>query len=346
MALAIYAHTTDETTAVTKLSIYEPGLISSLSELIKFEIGGDGLVGDTQAMRRKEFPVIVGRSLKSLVPSKFHSTSTLDLLVEAGVVPVIVDICENSHPNQIETVIRADTNLDGLPYRFTLAFGLFNQVDGLKVFVNRIEDEVGKAISEYHVDITSLSKPSNLLIDMLSHSSAGLPKALFRLIQRLLTSAGTLESSLSESPLVIDDITGVVETSCCFGVNLAVRGYKATTDHSRRLTRGLQSATIVRWGQISGDLKASLMLVLDLSQQLLNLNHLRSVFENQQRPIKLMIALKILPGFSEHMLAVFYQIQFTWSARLENDTNSTALAVLTLDLSLNHFPIIPIARPI
>ncbi|KAI9618694.1 hypothetical protein KEM48_006579 [Puccinia striiformis f. sp. tritici PST-130] len=68
------------------------------------------------------------------------------------------------------------------------------------------------------------------------------------------------------------------------------------------------------------------MLVLDLSQQLLNLNHLRSVFENQQRPIKLMIALKILPGFSEHMLAVFYQIQFTWSARLENDTNSTALA--------------------
>ncbi|KAH9449767.1 hypothetical protein MJO29_010595 [Puccinia striiformis f. sp. tritici] len=88
------------------------------------------------------------------------------------------------------------------------------------------------------------------------------------------------------------------------------------------------------------------MLVLDLSQQLLNLNHLRSVFENQQRPIKLMIALKILPGFSEHMLAVFYQIQFTWSARLENDTNSTALAVLTLDLSLNHFPIIPIARPI
>ncbi|KAH9450457.1 hypothetical protein Pst134EA_027154 [Puccinia striiformis f. sp. tritici] len=49
MALAIYAHTTDETTAVTKLSIYEPGLISSLSELIKFEIGGDGLVGDTQA---------------------------------------------------------------------------------------------------------------------------------------------------------------------------------------------------------------------------------------------------------------------------------------------------------
>ncbi|KAH9449766.1 hypothetical protein Pst134EB_020581 [Puccinia striiformis f. sp. tritici] len=194
MALAIYAHTTDETTAVTKLSIYEPGLISSLSELIKFEIGGDGLVGDTQAMRRKEFPVIVGRSLKSLVPSKFHSTSTLDLLVEAGVVPVIVDICENSHPNQIETVIRADTNLDGLPYRFTLAFGLFNQVDGLKVFVNRIEDEVGKAISEYHVDITSLSKPSNLLIDMLSHSSAGLPKALFRLIQRLLTSAGTLKS--------------------------------------------------------------------------------------------------------------------------------------------------------
>jgi len=49
LALAIYTHTTDETTAVSKLFIYEPGLISQLSELINLEIGGDGLGGDIQA---------------------------------------------------------------------------------------------------------------------------------------------------------------------------------------------------------------------------------------------------------------------------------------------------------
>jgi hypothetical protein len=119
------------------------------------------------------------------------------LLVGAGLVPVLVGICKNSHPNQIGTVIRVVTNLDGLLYGFTSAFSLFNQVDGLKVFVNRFKEEVDKAYAEHHVDITSSSKPSELLIGMLSHSSAGCLKALFCSIQRLLTPAETLESVLN-----------------------------------------------------------------------------------------------------------------------------------------------------
>ncbi|OAV95953.1 hypothetical protein PTTG_04786 [Puccinia triticina 1-1 BBBD Race 1] len=78
--------------------------------------------------------------------------------------------------------------------------------------------------------------------------------------------------------------------------------------------------------------------ILDFNQQILN--HLPSTIENQQRPIKSVIALKFLPGFSEPTLAVLYQTQYTWSARLENDTNTAALIVLTLDLGSNHFPII------
>ncbi|PLW07812.1 hypothetical protein PCANC_21051 [Puccinia coronata f. sp. avenae] len=78
--------------------------------------------------------------------------------------------------------------------------------------------------------------------------------------------------------------------------------------------------------------------ILDLNQQILN--HLSSAIDDQQRPIKSVIALKFLPGFSEPTLAVLYQTQYTWSARLENDTNTTALIVLTLDLGSNHFPII------
>ncbi|POW21745.1 hypothetical protein PSHT_02052 [Puccinia striiformis] len=265
LALAIYAHTTDETTAVSKLFIYEPGLISQLSELINLEIGGDGLGGDIQAAafyalegisryRGKIAEVagavgvsvshgtlmqVVRKMAKELereraackdefIDSLFCFLSCLQLsvyagslLVGAGVVPVLVDICKNSHPNQIGTVIRAVTNLDGLLYGFTSAFALFNQVDGLKVFVNRIKDEVDKAISEHHVDITSSSKPSELLIGMLSHSSAGLLKALFRSIQRLLTSAGTLESvrNLTETQLP-QSIKLIIQNKAIFGYQI------------------------------------------------------------------------------------------------------------------------------
>jgi E3 ubiquitin-protein ligase HUWE1 len=66
LALAIYTHTTDETTAVSKLFIYEPGLISQLSELINLEIGGDGLGGD-----------IVARLLKWPVPLECLSVTVL-----------------------------------------------------------------------------------------------------------------------------------------------------------------------------------------------------------------------------------------------------------------------------
>lgn len=78
--------------------------------------------------------------------------------------------------------------------------------------------------------------------------------------------------------------------------------------------------------------------ILDLNQQILN--HLGSVIENNQRPIKSVIAIKFLPGFSEPTLAILYQTQYTWSARLENANDTTALTVLTLDLGSNHFPII------
>ncbi|KAA1107112.1 hypothetical protein PGT21_002719 [Puccinia graminis f. sp. tritici] len=265
LALAIYTHTTDETTAISKLFIYEPGLIAQLSELINLEIGGDGLGGDIQAAafyalegisryRGKIAEVagavgvsvshgtlmqVVRKMAKELereraackdefIDSLFCFLSCLQLsvyagslLVGAGVVPVLVDICKNSHPNQIGTVIRAVTNLDGLLYGFTSAFALFNQVDGLKVFVNRIKEEVDKAIAEHPIDATSSSKPSELLIGMLSHSSAGLLKALFRSIQRLLTSAGTLESvrNLTETQLPLS-IKLIIQNKAVFGYQI------------------------------------------------------------------------------------------------------------------------------
>ncbi|KNZ50135.1 uncharacterized protein VP01_457g4 [Puccinia sorghi] len=98
------------------------------------------------------------------------------LLVGSDIVPVLVDICKNSHPNLI--------------------------ADDLEVFVNRIKEEVDNAITEHPININLSFKPSELLIGMFS-ASAGLLRALFCLIQRLLTSARMLESvyNLTETQL-------------------------------------------------------------------------------------------------------------------------------------------------
>ncbi|MBW0460652.1 hypothetical protein O181_000367 [Austropuccinia psidii MF-1] len=266
LALAIYTHTTDEATAISKLFIYEPGLIAQLSELINLEIHGDGIAGEIQAAafyalegisryrgRIAEVAGSVGVSVShgilmqvirkmakelererarctdEFIDSLFCFLSCLQLsayagslLVGAGIVPVLVEICKNSHPKHISTVTRAVTNLDGLMYGFSSAFGLFNQVDGLKVFVNRIKEEVDQAIANHPIESSSsIIKASELLIGMLPHSSAGLLKALFRSIQRLLTSAGTLESvrNLTETQLPLS-IKLIIQHKAVFGYQI------------------------------------------------------------------------------------------------------------------------------
>jgi len=73
------------------------------------------------------------------------------LLAGADIMPVLAGICKNSHPNQIGTVIRAVTNLDGLLYGFTSAFALINQVDGLKVFVRLTKQVLStRSTSSHH----------------------------------------------------------------------------------------------------------------------------------------------------------------------------------------------------
>ncbi|KAH9820843.1 hypothetical protein DFH28DRAFT_1121207 [Melampsora americana] len=265
LALAIYTHTTDETTSASKLFIYEPGLIAQLSELINLDTGDARMAGEIQAaafyalegisryrgriaevasaagvsvshgilmqvVRKmaKELEKEEARCTDEFIDSLFCFLSCLQLsayagslLVGAGIVPVLVELCKNAHPKYISTVSRAVTNLDGLMYGFTSAFTLFNQADGLKVFVNRIKEQADKSIAEHPVESSSPMKPSELLTGMLAHPSAGLLKAIFRSIQRLLTSAGTLESvrNLTETQLPMS-IKLIIQNKAVFGYQI------------------------------------------------------------------------------------------------------------------------------
>lgn len=265
LALAIYTHTTDETTAASKLFIYEPGLIAQLSELINLDTGDARIAGEIQAaafyalegisryrgkiaevastagvsvshgilmqvVRKmaKELEKEDARCTDEFIDSVFCFLSCLQLsayagslLVGAGIVPVLVELCKNAHAKHITTVSRAVTNLDGLMYGFTSAFTIFNQADGLKIFVNRIKEQVDKAIAEHPLESSSPMKPSELLTGMLAHPSAGLLKAIFRSIQRLLTSAGTLESvrNLTETQLPTS-IKLIIQNKAVFGYQI------------------------------------------------------------------------------------------------------------------------------
>lgn len=244
LALSLYMHTTDESTAMSKVFIYEPSLVAHLAELIHPEkdVSLDVQAAAFYALegigryrgRISEVTSAVGVSVShgvlmqvvrkmakafesadshlplDFVDAIFCFLSCLQLsayagalVVGAGIVPLLVDIAKNSHANHIAVVTRAVTSLDGLLYGFTSAFPLFTQAEGMKVFVNRVKEQVDRAISQHSMQETSTMKPSELLTGLLSHPAAGLLKALLRAIQRLLSSAGTMDSvrNLADSQL-------------------------------------------------------------------------------------------------------------------------------------------------
>ncbi|PLW33221.1 hypothetical protein PCASD_09539, partial [Puccinia coronata f. sp. avenae] len=91
---------------------------------INLKIDGDGLDGDIQAAafyalegifrylgKIAEVAGAVGVFVGLGALMRVLSLSAGSLLVGAGIVPVLVDICKNSHPDLIETVVRAFTNM-------------------------------------------------------------------------------------------------------------------------------------------------------------------------------------------------------------------------------------------
>lgn len=244
LSLALYLHTTDESTATSKIFIFEPNLVAQLAELVHPD---KGVAREVQAAafyaleaagryrgRISEVTSAVGVSVShgvlmqvvrklardlvqpdtglslEYIDSVFCFLSCLQqsayagaLLVGAGIVPVLVDLCKTAHVDHINVVTRAVTSLDGLMFGFQTAFPLFTQAEGMKVFVGRIKEQVELAVVTHSASGSSPMKPSELLTGLLSHPAAGLLKALLRAIQRLLSSAGTMDSvrNLTETPL-------------------------------------------------------------------------------------------------------------------------------------------------
>jgi len=86
---------------------------------------------------------------------------------------------------------------------------------------------------------------------MLSHSSAGLLKALFRSIQRLLTSAGTLESvsNLTETQLPLS-IKLIIQNKAVFGYqiySLAINMMSTLIHNEPTSLAILQEPCLLRW---------------------------------------------------------------------------------------------------
>ena len=67
------------------------------------------------------------------------STSGGNMVVGAGLVPLLIQVIENRHPNRLYVVSKTMQLVDSVLYGFTNAFQLFCNVHGVDALVGRIE---------------------------------------------------------------------------------------------------------------------------------------------------------------------------------------------------------------
>ncbi|KAI0766838.1 hypothetical protein BD413DRAFT_614840 [Trametes elegans] len=127
-----------------------------------------------------------------------------NMIVGAGLVPVLIQAIENRLPNRLYLVSKTMQLLDNVLYGYNNAFQLFCNARGVEILVDRIEYEVDLGIEEWANDgtpndvVTSYGKLSVARTAVLKHTL----RSMHRMMQSSGTSEGLrglLDSSLLKS---------------------------------------------------------------------------------------------------------------------------------------------------
>ncbi|KAK1218494.1 E3 ubiquitin-protein ligase tom1 [Marasmius sp. AFHP31] len=232
LSIAIYAHTHPESQATTTLFLFEPDLITHISELLKVEreisipvqtaaiaaldalaryrskiqevltsvnAGVNhgilmGLVRKTVndiADPQSSTPHSLVEALLSFVTFIASHASGGNMVVGAGIIPLLIQIIENRLPNRLPVVSKTMQLVDNVLYSFTNAFNLFCSSRGVEALVDRIEFEVDLDIKE-HGD----SQRSREIFGShgeLPVARAAALKHILRSLHRMMQSSGTSE---------------------------------------------------------------------------------------------------------------------------------------------------------
>ncbi|KAL0569802.1 E3 ubiquitin-protein ligase tom1 [Marasmius crinis-equi] len=257
LSIAIYAHTHPESQAATSLFLFEPDLITHISELLKVErdisvpvqtaaiAALDALAryrskiqevltsvnagvnhGILMGLVRKTvndiadvqstIPHSLVEALLSFVTFIASHASGGNMVVGAGIIPLLIQIIENRLPNRLAVVSKTMQLVDNVLYSFTNAFNLFCSSHGIEALVGRIEFEVDLDIQE-HGD----SQRSREIFGShgeLPVARAAALKHILRSLHRMMQSSGTSEGLRGLIDMsILKSIKKIIEYRGLFG---------------------------------------------------------------------------------------------------------------------------------
>jgi E3 ubiquitin-protein ligase HUWE1 len=225
-ALATYLYLTSEDKAQTELFLYEPNMVAQLAELVNPNSKvSDRIVApafmalDACAHYRYKCTEVVAAlnanvahgtlmncyreiikrlgteqgaphelvdSVLSFVAFLAASSGYGNMLVGAGIIPLIIDLIKVEHPARGGYVARAMGLIDNMMYTSNNAFNIFCNANGLQTLNHRITVEVDRLISgEFAQSIATES-------DLLRRTTP--LKLMLRSVHRLMQASGTVDA--------------------------------------------------------------------------------------------------------------------------------------------------------
>ncbi|KAF8658329.1 hypothetical protein AX16_002096 [Volvariella volvacea WC 439] len=114
-----------------------------------------------------------------------------NMIVGAGLIPLLIQVIENKLPGRLQLVSKAMQLVDNVLYSFSNAFNLFCNSRGVETLVERIEHEIDYDIQEYGTIIKPF-EVSNTFNDV-PVARAAVLKHTLRSMNRMMGSSGTAE---------------------------------------------------------------------------------------------------------------------------------------------------------
>lgn len=158
-------------------------------------------------------------ALMSFVTFISTHSSGGNMVVGAGLIPLLIQMIDNKLPNRLPVVSKTMQLVDNVLYSFTNAFNIFCTSHGVEALVNRIEHEVEFDIKEYHGSDYG-ANPYGLHGELPIARSAVL-KHILRSMHRMMQSSGTAEGLRGLIDLsLLKSIKKIIQHRGVFGPNV------------------------------------------------------------------------------------------------------------------------------
>ncbi|KIM40119.1 hypothetical protein M413DRAFT_446273 [Hebeloma cylindrosporum] len=206
-ALARYKNKVQEVLTAVNAGVNH-GILMALVRNMVFEIGNP----------ESKLPHAFVEALLSFITYIASHASGGNMVVGAGLIPLLIQLMENRLPLRLSAVSKTMQLVDNVLYSFANAFSLFCSSRGVDALVERIEFEVDLDIKEYAVDYQtcSISGTGELPIQRVA-----ILKHILRSMHRMMQSSGTAEGlrGLIDST-ILKSIKKIVEYRGLFGPNV------------------------------------------------------------------------------------------------------------------------------